>query len=335
MENRINRSVVISGMIFGLMAAGTSVVFAQTGSQGSYQGVSRPPADDQIITTQNPEPKPPAGQPYDAQPAPPPQTAPAYAPQPPAYSDQRTPAADPAMAPAYPNSTDGTDDGIVRVAPQQQKPQPGLDQRASGYAPDPDGDIVHPRPPRPGELGEGTMIRVRLLTRLSTSQSEQGEPFRSQVASDVLQNGRVVIPAGAEIAGRVSQVSTGHAGGYGSMRLEPEELILPDGSRFRLHAEVTSTPGSGAHVVGEGTIRPDSRAKKDGIEYGGAVGVGVITGAVVGGPVGAAAGGLIGAGVITVHLLVSHPQATLESGTVMRLMLTDPLYLVPADSPGN
>jgi hypothetical protein len=119
------------------------------------------------------------------------------------------------------------------------------------------------------------------------------------------------------------------------MHLQPEELILPDGSRFRLHAQVQSTPGSGTHVVGEGTIRPDSRLKRDTIEYGGAVGAGAITGAIVAGPTGAAVGGLIGAGVITVHLLVSHPQATLESGTAMQLMLTDPLYLVPAGAPGN
>jgi hypothetical protein len=81
-------------------------------------------------------------------------------------------------------------------------------------------------------------------------------------------------------------------------------------------------------VIGEGTIRPDSRLKKDGIEYGGAVGAGVVTGAIVGGPVGAAAGGLVGAGVITVHLLVDHPQATLEEGTSLMFMLTQPLDLV-------
>jgi hypothetical protein len=177
-------------------------------------------------------------------------------------------------------------------------------------------------------LGEGTMIRVRLIDRLSTATTEKGEAFRTRVATDVLRDGQVLIPAGSEIDGRVAEVSKGHAGGYGTMRLQPEVVILPDGSRLRMSADVTSTPGSHTHVIGEGTIRPDSRLKKDGIEYGGAVGAGVVTGAIVGGPVGAAAGGLVGAGVITVHLLVDHPQATLDEGTSMMFMLTQPLDLV-------
>jgi multisubunit Na+/H+ antiporter MnhB subunit len=56
----------------------------------------------------------------------------------------------------------------------------------------------------------------------------------------------------------------------------------------------------------------------------------VVTGAILGGPGGALAGGLIGAGVITVHLLVDHPQATLEDGTVLLFTLSEPLNLVPA-----
>jgi hypothetical protein len=46
-------------------------------------------------------------------------------------------------------------------------------------------------------------------------------------------------------------------------------------------------------------------------------------------------GGLIGAGVVTTHLLVSHPQAKIESDTVLMLTLTDQVRLVPAVSQGN
>jgi hypothetical protein len=51
---------------------------------------------------------------------------------------------------------------------------------------------------------------------------------------------------------------------------------------------------------------------------------------VLGGPAGALAGTIIGAGVVTAHLLVSHPQATLEPGTVLLFTLTEPLNLVAA-----
>jgi hypothetical protein len=145
----------------------------------------------------------------------------------------------------------------------------------------------------------------------------------------------MLLPAGTEIDGRVAQVSTGRVGGHGSMRLQPETVILPDGTRYTLHAQISGTAGSHSHIVGEGTIVPGSRIKRDGIEYGAAVGAGVITGAIVAGPAGAVTGGLIGAGAITVHLLVNHPQATLDKGSTLLFTLTDRLYLPPHESAGN
>ena len=62
---------------------------------------------------------------------------------------------------------------------------------------------MHPAPLPPGTLGEGTTIRVRLLDRLSTADSQSGDRFRTRVASDVIQDGQVLIPAGAEIDGTV------------------------------------------------------------------------------------------------------------------------------------
>lgn len=295
--------------------------------QGAYQGVSHPPADDTITTSNPPVAKPPAGQPM-AQPINGVQQRPAY----PAYAPDNG-MAQQRMVNSSPlaDRRDGTDDGLVGVAPNPQDPRLGMRAGDPGVYPgrDPDGDIVHPELLlRPGMLGEGTMIRVRLIDRLSTATTEKGEPFRTRVATDVLRDGEVLIPAGSEIDGRVAEVSRGHVAGYGTMRLQPEMVILPDGTRMRMAADLTSTPGSHTRVIGEGTIRPGSQLKRDGIEYGGAVGAGVVTGAIVGGPVGAAAGGLVGAGVITVHLLVNHPQATLEEGTSLMFMLTQPLNLV-------
>jgi hypothetical protein len=331
--------------LLALLAATAAALGAQDASQSSsqtspYQGVSHPPTDDVIETSTIPEPKPPAGKPLDAQSAAqpasgsaqvnPPQSAPATV----AASAQSQPASiDPAANLPAQETVDGTDAGIVRVAPNNSAAPQGLSERASAY--DPDGDIVHLHPPRPGELQEGTSIRVHLLDRLSTAESEKGEPFRTRVATDVLQGGQVVIPAGAEIDGRVVEVSSGHIGGSGTMRLHPDYVILPNGTRFRLHADLTGTPGSRARVVGEGTVKADSRLKRDGIEYGGAVGAGAITGAIVAGPAGALAGTLIGAGAITVHLLVSHPQATLDTGTTLMFTLTDSLYLAPDTANGN
>jgi hypothetical protein len=309
--------------LFGIMIASTAMTVATAGvaQQGSsagqsdaYQGVSRPPSDP-IVSQQDPpvvQGKPPAGV-LAAQPV---QSAPPVAVQ--SYST---------------DSTMGTDAGIVNppAPPPMPASQPLYNRpEVGGPIPDPDGDIVHPMMARPGELLAGATIRVRLLSRISSSQSEKGEPFRGQVAYDVLQNGRVLIPAGSGIEGRITAVSEGHFGGHGSFRLRPEEVVLPDGTRFQLHAETTGTPGSHTRVGGEGTINPGSRAKKDGIEYGAVVGTGAITGAVLGGPVGALTGSLIGAGIVTTHLMVDHPQATLEPGSMLLFSLTEPMNLMPA-----
>jgi hypothetical protein len=312
-------------LMCALFVAAAAALGAQQGSQSNpYEGTSNPPPDDTIVTSSTPQPKPPAGQPAVSG----------------LSAGQTSQAGQPAQAQPQPTSVDPAanfpaadgDDGVVQVIPEQPA-QPALSQRAAAY--DPDGDIVHPAPPGPDELGEGTTIRARLLQRLSTAYNTSGDTFRTRVASDVLQGGQVLIPAGSEIDGKVTHLTTGHTGGHGSMRLQPETVILPDGSRFRLFAEVTGTPGSRTHVAGEGTVVPNSRAKRDGIEYGGAVGAGAATGAILGGPVGALAGSLVGAGVVTTHLLVSHPQATLETGTVLLFTLTERLSLVPATAGGN
>ncbi len=205
-------------LAFAFFALAAATLVAQDASQSNpYQGVSNPPPNDSIITSEQeqPIPKPPAAHPMQAPVVQ--QAAPA--------AQYMAPRQDGAPMPqAY---GDGTDDGIVGVAPST----PALNTRA-GY--DPDSDIVHPAPLPPGVLGEGTLIRVQLLNELSSTLSERGEAFRGRVATDVLQDGNVVIPAGSEIDGHVAQVSSGHFAGHGSILLEPETVTLATGGRFQL-----------------------------------------------------------------------------------------------------
>lgn len=323
--------------VYVVLAATAAVLGAQQASQPSpYAGTSNPPPDD-TISTPAPEPTP------EAKPSPS-----HYTPAQPqaqrsldgslyAVPTNDAPA-NTAPANSMPantnphNQADGTDDGIVQVAPDASA-APALNERA--ITSDPDGDIVHPAPLPPGTLGEGAVIRVRLMDRISTAMNQNGDPFRTRVVSDVMQDGQVLIPAGAEIDGKVDSVSSGHFAGHGSMRLHPEVVILADGSRFRLYADTTGAPGSNDRVGGEGAITPGSRLKKVGIEYGTVTGAGIVTGAIIAGPGGALAGGIIGASVITVHLLVNHPQATLDDGAVLLFTLNEPLQLVPAAQTGN
>ena len=319
----MNRTILVCGF---LLAASGALGGQQASQSNSYEGVSNPPPDDTIVNsapvTRKPSPARPA--PVQAEPQ---AGMPVGEPQPTSV--------DPSRNYPEPSAYQGSDDGVVQVAPGTApvSTQPTLNQRV--YINDPDGDIVHPAPLPQGELGEGTNIRVKLLDRLSSASSESGEIFRTRVASDVLQDGQVVIPAGSEIDGTVMRVSSGHFGGQGSIHLRPDVVTLPNGTRYRLYAQLMGAPDSRTRVDGEGTITPGSRLKRDGIEYGGAVGGGAVAGVFLGGPVGALAGSLVGAGLITVHLLVSHSQADLEPGTTLMISLTQPLNLVPATPIGN
>jgi hypothetical protein len=319
----MNRPLSMCAILF--MAAVT--LGAQDASQSNpYEGTSTPPPDDNIMSASPAQAKPLAGRLATPAPAQQRTQSPSSATDSNYESDGGMPAAEwnaPVQQPAAP----------VRAQPAPVQTQPTLIER--NYPADPDGDIVHPQVLLPGGLPEGTTIHVRLLDRLSTKTSGQGASFRGQVTSEVLLGSQALIPIGAEIDGRVVEVSSGHPGGHGSMLLRPETIILPNGSRYHLYAELTGTRGSKTQVGDEGKVLPASRLKRDGIEYGATVGAGAITGAVVGGPVGALAGSLIGAGVVTAHLLISHPQATLEPGTTLVFTLTQPLNLVPAGASGS
>ena len=314
---------ILACALFALASAGLA---AQDASPSNpYQGVSNPPQDDTIITTSDTPAKPPAGHPMESQQ---PQAGPVVATQR-VMPNPTTTVSATATSIVPKEYGDGTDDGIVGVAPDT----PVL--RTRNGAVDPDSDIVHPAPLPPGTLGEGTVIRVRLMSDLSSSSAKVGDEFRSRVATDVLQRGQVVIPAGAEIDGKVADVSSGHFGGHGSILLRPDRVRFANGSTFSLSAIVGSTPGSNTRVDSEGGISPGSRMKRNALMYGAVAGGGAVAGAFIGGPWGALAGGLVGAGVVTTHLLVSHPQANLESGTVLMLMLTEQVRLVPAATPGS
>jgi hypothetical protein len=349
MKETLMKRTILAATLFAwavcLPVARTQQVFGsqQTNESDPYQGVSHPPSDDTILVNDPPQPKPSAAH----RAAVPPVARVAEPAAEPASGDsgradgQSLPQASSA-APSNNNSTN--DNGIVQQAASVPQDDPSLDGRpaardrssnAALYAADPDGDIVHPRPVRHGELIEGSILRVRLLQRLSTASNEKGEIFRTALAADVLQDGQVLMPAGTEIDGHIAESSHGTIGGHGVLRLRPETVILPDGSRFRLRAETSEISGAKSHIGDEGEILPDSRVKRGGLEYGGAVGAGATTGAIMAGPVGALTGGLIGAGVVTAHLLISHPQDILEAGTNLTFTLTEPLSLIPARNSGE
>ncbi len=318
-----------------LVCFGVALPAQQANQPSPYAGVSTPPPNDSITDEAPPQPAPAA---HPAKPSPD-----HYATAKPAAPAQQEVAPPNRTPPDFITSanSDGTDAGIVEP-PAGTKPVDATRPAGSPpvaprlYASDPDGDIVHPQPLPPGELGAGTVLRVRMLEGLASGIDKPGDAFRGTIIQNVFEDGSLMIPAGSEIDGRVASVSPGEGlGSDGSMTLRPETVTLPDGTRYRIYAMVSATPASHNRIGPEGEITAGLQLKRDSISYGAGVGAGAATGAILGGPVGALAGSVIGAAAITVHLLTSHPQANINTGAPVEFTLTQPLNLVPETPKGN
>lgn len=306
-------AAVVTGMVALVPLA--PALNAQAQSKPSpYTGVSQPPPDDSI--TAQPDAPPPA--PVVAPPPAPVVTAPAVAPPP-------SPA--PTMAV---NPTDNPDYGIVTSVPGAPQAAPGdpavLHSRESA-----DYGIVDIVRSPSNELAGGTNIHVRVNQELSSHQTSAGTLFSGVVANDVFKDGRVIIPAGSELRGRVTSVRQGsHFGTPSTIRLRPDVVILPDGTAYHLYAQVVGTRAPNTRTDSEGGIIPNSHLKKNTIEYGAGAGTGAVAGAELAGPPGALVGSLIGAGVVTTHLLMQHPQvAEVPKDSIITFSLTEPMGLTP------
>lgn len=277
-----------------------------------YTGVSQPPPDETIVSS--PDAPPPVVQPA-------PQTA---------YS----PAVGTASQPVLVTRPVDPDAGIVTRPHSTYVETERSASRAVYGSADPDAGIVTFVPRRPGELPQGTNIHIKLAQQLSSTETRAGMPFRGQVAKDVMLDGRVIIPQGSELRGRVQSVREGHRfGNKATIRLRPDEIVLPDGSRYTLHADVIGAHSRNVKVDGEGAITTKSQVKKDAVEEGIGAGAGAITGAAVGGPGGAAVGTLVGVGVVTAHLIVQRPQTiNMPTDSTVVFSLTEPLDLTPTQN---
>jgi hypothetical protein len=303
-----------------LMVSG--VVFAQQATTADpYSGVSQPPPDTTIVANPDAQPAPPA-KPSPEVPATAPDTATA-APAPPPVN---TPAASaPTSAP-----TTNPDYDIVSSVPGQSAPSTtgGATLQTRSNL---DEDIVSAVPSSGNALAEGTNIRVKLAEKLSTRETTVGSSFQGEVVKDVYKDGSVIIPAGSELKGRVIAVSQGHHfGPSATLRLRPDLVLLPDGTAYHLFAQVARSEAPGTRTDSEGGIQPKSQLVKNVAEYGVGAGTGAIIGAYAAGPGGAVAGSLVGAGVITAHLLLQHPTAAVvPKGSIVTFSLTEPMELTP------
>jgi len=239
--------------------------------------------------------------------------APAPAPQLHARDTEvREATADPMMEPAQPD----------RIAP--------VNPEMAATDDDPTSGVVMEAPSGPNELPIATMLHAKLVQTISTRETAAGTRFTARLTADVLKHGRVMLPAGTVISGRVTQVHGGRrTTGPAAIRLQPDLVKLPNGMAYEVEADVIDLEHfQGAHVNNEGTIIGNN-TKETTMTFGATTGAGALIGAAVGAGVGAVVGAGIGAGVGTVIWLQRDHQETLANGTDIVFSLNHPLELTP------
>jgi hypothetical protein len=197
-----------------------------------------------------------------------------------------------------------------------------------------DAMIVVSVPERAGELREGTLLKTKMISTLSTESTVTGSRFTAEVTEPIERNGRVIIPVGSILDGRVTEVHGGkRITGGALLHLETTNVTLPDGMHYIVHAQVIDTGKSEFKVTDEGTLKKKDHARETLAVMGGVTGAGAASGAVMGGGVGAIVGASIGAGVSTVIWLKQDRQATLPKDVQLVFSLTTPMRLTPLNGP--
>jgi len=176
----------------------------------------------------------------------------------------------------------------------------------------------------PGDtIPPGTRLFVGLDQPIGAGLSQPGQAYSATVVSPLVDTyGNVIVPAGAQVIGRIEQIAPAANNLPGAVALTVDALRVGG-----LDQPIQ------ANIVGTDVQAPQRGIRPEWV-LGGAGG-GAVLGALLGGDVGAAIlGGALGAGAgALISLGVSGSQAQLPAGTALAVQLTAPLSVAALHAP--
>jgi hypothetical protein len=205
----------------------------------------------------------------------------------------QTTAADPNKTSADPNQTSATDPNKTAGVDPNKTSDDQNNQTANNGG---NGPLTLPR---------DSIMRVELMTNLSSDASHQGDRFQARVLEPNQYQGAV-------LDGHIAQVKRpGKAKGNAELQLAFDDIKLSSGQSSKITAQVIEViPNGGSQGVGkvdqEGGVNGRSSTKSDVQKVAAATGIGAVIGVITGGGTGAAIGGTIGAGVGTAGVLTQR-----------------------------
>ena len=169
-------------------------------------------------------------------------------------------------------------------------------------------------------IPQGTEVHVTLSTAVGSETSQVGDSLTATTTENIEIDGKIAIPAGSIIRGRVSEVSPGTKGMHisekgGSVVLTFDKVTTPGGDSEPLAASLTSLAGSTGKTAGI---------------IGGSAAGGALLGKILGGDskdaaVGAVVGGGIGTAIVAG---TKGKELKIPAGTDLILTLSQSLKMI-------
>lgn len=168
-------------------------------------------------------------------------------------------------------------------------------------------------------IPDDTALRIRLDDTLTSADSQVGDPF----SATVVENGEY---RNARVYGHIAEIDvSGKLEGHTSMTLRFDRLVMRDGRRAQMSAEIVELyhAPSGEKVDVEGAIESGGRGRKSIERTAIGAGAGALLGGIFGGGKGAGIGSIVGgAGGLGTTAFHGHQKITLNSGLEMLIRTT-------------
>lgn len=167
---------------------------------------------------------------------------------------------------------------------------------------------------------EGAVLRVRLDHSVSTATHRAGDRFTATLAEPLRDGGRIVVPKGARVTGRLRQSApSGRLSGRAVLSLAPERLEW-SGRSVALETRAWTTASA--------------RHRRRNLAWiGGGSGAGAMIGALAAGGAGAAIGAGAGAAAgLAGAAVTGRKHATAPAETLLTFRLRTPLQICEPDS---